>query len=132
MEKLFNTFCILSGFVGGLISNLIGGWDTLINTLILMMLFDYITGILKGYFLKNLDSKIGFWGIIKKFIILIIVSTSHIVSNLVNPTLPFREFVIMFFISNESISVLENAAVFVPIPEQLKKALQQLRNNNQG
>lgn len=128
MDKLFNTFCVIIGFIGGLISNLIGNWDILLNTLVVLMVFDYITGILKGYFLKNLDSKFGFWGIIKKIIILIVVSTAHIISNMVNLSLPLREVVIIFFISNEGISVLENAAVFVPIPESLKKALQQLRD----
>lgn len=132
MDKLFNTFCLFTSFVGGLISNLIGDWDILIATLIILMIFDYITGILKGYFFKKLDSTIGFWGIVKKFIILIIVSTSHVISNVVDPSLPLREVVIIFFISNEGISVLENAAVFIPIPEQLKKALQQLRNNEKS
>ena len=132
MDKLFNTFCFFTSFVGGLISNLIGSWNILLNTLIILMIFDYITGILKGYFLKELKSKIGFWGIVKKFVILIIVSTSHIISNISNPQLPLRDVVIIFFISNEGISILENAAVFITIPEQLKKALQQLRDNEKS
>lgn len=130
MDKLFNTSCVFTSFIGGLILNLIGGWDILLTTLIVLMLFDYITGILKGYFLKNLDSKIGFWGILKKIIILIVVSTAHIISNMVNLSVPLREIVIIFFISNEGISVLENASVFVPIPESLKKVLQQLRDDD--
>lgn len=132
MDKMFNTFCLFTSFMGGLISNLIGSWNILLNTLIILMIFDYITGILKGYFLKELKSKIGFWGIVKKFVILIIVSTSHIISNISNPQLPLRDVVIIFFISNEGISILENAAVFITIPEQLKKALQQLRDNEKS
>lgn len=129
MDKLFNTSCVFSSFIGGLIAYLIGSWDILLATLIVLMCFDYITGILKGYFLKNLDSKTGFWGIVKKIIILIVVSTAHIISNMVNPSLPLRDIVIIFFVSNEGISILENASVFIPIPEALKKALQQLRDD---
>lgn len=129
MGKLFNTFSVFFGFIGGLFLNLIGGWDILISTLMLFMIFDYITGILKGYFLKNLDSKIGFWGIVRKIVILIIVSSAYIISNIVNPALPLREVIIVFFISNEGISLLENAAVFIPIPKQLKNVLEQIRNS---
>lgn len=129
MNKLFNTFCLLTSFAGGLISNLIGNWDILLTALIILMIFDYITGVLKGCFLKELNSKIGFWGIVKKFVILIIVSTSHIISNISDSQLPLREIVIIFFISNEGISILENASVFIPIPEELKKGFHQLRNN---
>lgn len=130
MEKIFNSFCIYISFIGGFISKLVGGWDILLLTLVIFMIFDYITGILKGIFKKNLDSKIGFWGIIRKFIIMIVVSTSYILSNLVNQSLPLREIVIIFFISNEGISILENSVVFIPIPKQLKKVLQQLRDKN--
>ncbi len=60
MEKLFNAFCILIGFIGGIVIKLLGGCDILLNALIMFMIFDYITGILKGYFKKNVDSKIVF------------------------------------------------------------------------
>ncbi len=128
MEKFFNSFCVFSSFIGGIFLKLVGGWDILIAALLVLMFFDYITGILKGFFLKNLNSKIGFWGIISKIIILIIISTSYIINNTINPSLPLRETVILFFISNEGLSILENAAIFIPIPEQLKEAIYQLRN----
>lgn len=93
------------------------------------MFFDYITGILKAFFLKKLDSKLGFWGIVKKIVILIIVSTAYILSKLISPSFPIREVVITFFISNEGLSILENASVFVPIPRSIKNTLNQLNKN---
>lgn len=104
----------------------------LLGVLVLLMVFDYVTGVLKGYFLKKLDSDMGFWGIVKKFIMLIIVSMAYVLSNLVEPVLPLREIVIVFFISNEGISILENAAVFIPIPDELKKALNKLRDEEKS
>lgn len=130
MEKIINILCVIFSFIVGIISKLIGTWDVLLFALVILMVFDYVTGILKACFLKKLDSNVGFWGIIKKFCILIIVSTAHILSNILTPSIPIREVVIIFFISNEGISVLENVAVFVPIPDSLKNALQQLSNNN--
>lgn len=131
MIGLFNGVSIFAGFSGGLILSVIGGWDMLLGVLVLLMVFDYVTGVLKGYFLKKLDSDMGFWGIVKKFIMLIIVSMAYVLSNLVEPVLPLREIVIVFFISNEGISILENAAVFIPIPDELKKALNKLREENE-
>lgn len=97
MEKLFNAVCILFGFIGGILINLLGGCDILLNALIVFMVFDYITGVLKGYFQKNIDSKIGFWGIIRKVVILIIVSTAYILGKVIDTSLPLREVVIVFF-----------------------------------
>jgi toxin secretion/phage lysis holin len=130
MEKLFNTFCICIGFLGGIILKLIGGWDIPISALIILMIFDYITGVLKAYFLKRLDSTIGFWGIVKKIIILIIISTAHIISKTLDTSLPLREVVITFFISNEGLSILENASVFIPIPDRIKDVLNQIRQHD--
>lgn len=127
MEKLFNNVCFITAFLGGIIIKLVGGWDTLISALIILMVFDYITGLLKSFFLKNLDSNIGFIGIVKKVIIIIIVSTSFILGNIIGSSLPLREIVITFFISNECISILENASFFIPIPNVIKEALNQLR-----
>ena len=130
MEKLFNNFCISISILGGILLKLIGGWDMLILTLCILMVFDYVMGITRGYFQKNLDSNVGFWGIIKKFVILIVISTANLISKNLGENVPLREIVITFFISNESISILENASVFIPIPNKLKEALIQLRNKD--
>lgn len=132
MNKLFNIICICAGVIGGIVAKLLGEWDILLSTLCIFMIFDYITGLLKGYFEKNIDSNIGFWGIVKKFVILIIVSTAHLISQNLGADIPLREMVIVFFLSNEGISILENASVFIPIPENLKNALAHLRDTSKN
>ncbi len=101
MDKLLNKISLYISLIAGIFLKFTGGWDILLASLIIFMFFDYITGILKAFFLKNLDSKLGFWGIVKKIVILIIVSTAYILSKLISPSFPIREVVITFFISNE-------------------------------
>ena len=129
MDKMINKINLCICFFSGTALKLVGGWDILLASLIVLMVFDYLTGILRAWFLKSLDSKIGFWGIVKKIIILIIVSTAYILSKLLG-NLPIREVVITFFISNEGLSILENAAVFIPIPKIIKESLDQLNNKD--
>jgi len=129
MDKLLNKISLYISLIAGIFLKFTGGWDILLASLIIFMFFDYITGILKAFFLKNLDSKLGFWGIVKKIVILIIVSTAYILSKLISPSFPIREVVITFFISNEGLSILENASVFVPIPRSIKNTLNQLNKN---
>lgn len=129
MDKLLNKISLYISLIAGIFLKFTGGWDILLASLIIFMFFDYITGILKAFFLKNLDSKLGFWGIVKKIVILIIVSTAYILSKLISPSFPIREVVITFFISNEGLSILENASVFVPIPKSIKNTLNQLNKN---
>ena len=129
MDKLLNKISLYISLIAGIFLKFTGGWDILLASLIIFMFFDYITGILKAFFLKNLDSKLGFWGIVKKIVILIIVSTAYILSKLISPSFPIREVVITFFISNEGLSILENASAFVPIPKSIKNTLNQLNKN---
>lgn len=70
----------------------------------------------------------GFRGILKKIVMFIIIATSYHIQTLLSNNIPVREVVIMFYIANEGLSLLENAAVFVPIPEKLKDILLQLRD----
>lgn len=65
MEKLINKISFCISLIAGTFLKLTGGWDILLASLIVFMVFDYITGVLKAFFLKNMDSKIGFWGIIE-------------------------------------------------------------------
>lgn len=74
MAKYFNAISNLGAFFGGLIVYLLGGWDTLIIVLLCLMCLDYMTGLLKGLYNKDLSSKTGRQGIIKKISTLIIVS----------------------------------------------------------
>lgn len=89
---------------------------------------DYITGWIKGIYEKNLSSEIGFRGILKKIVMFIVIAAAYNIQTLISSNIPVREVVIMFYIANEGLSLLENAAIFVPVPERLKDILLQLRD----
>ena len=127
MDKLFNWFSIVFGFVVGLLSYWLGGWDILLKTIVFLTVIDYITGIMKAVYLKQLSSEIGFKGLLKKIMMFIVIAVAFVIQQLIGGTVPLREVVIMFYIVNESLSLLENAAIFVPIPDRFRDVLLQLR-----
>lgn len=130
MAKTFNLFSIIGGTVGGFIVSLFGGWDYMLYTIILFAILDYLTGILKAVYKKELSSEIGFKGIVKKVMIFVVIAVAVSVQRVINNAIPLREIVIVFFICNEALSILENAAEFTSIPPQLKSVLLQLRDKN--
>ena len=73
MEKVFNMFSIVGGIVGGFLSNLFGGYDVILSALIILVILDYVTGVLKAIYTKTLSSAIGFKGLIRKVVIFIVV-----------------------------------------------------------
>lgn len=129
-EKIFNTFNIGFSVSVGTIVYLLGGNDLLLKTITIIIVLDYITGILKAVYLKQISSSIGFKGIIKKITMFIVICLSYCIQVFVNNTIPIREIVITFFIVNEGISILENASVLIPIPEKLKDILLQLKDKS--
>ena len=132
MDKYFNGFSVVVGAVGGTLAGLMGGWDLLLKIMILMILLDYFTGILKSVYTKSLSSEIGYKGIIKKVMILIIVTVAYAVQRIINTSIPVREIVITFFLANECISITENAAVCgLPLPKKLTELLIQLRGEGE-
>ena len=132
MEKLFNWISIVFGIIGGFFSYWLGGWDVLLKTIVFLAVVDYITGLIKAVYLKQLSSEIGFKGLLKKIVMFIVIAVSFVIQGLIGGTVPLREVVIMFYIANEALSLLENAAIFVPIPEKLRDVLLQLRDNDDG
>lgn len=127
MEKVFNMFSIVGGIVGGFLSNLFGGYDVILSALIILVILDYVTGVLKAIYTKTLSSAVGFKGLIRKVVIFIVVATAVTVQSVIGDAIPLREIVIIFFVCNEGISLLENASEFIPIPEKLRETLIQLR-----
>lgn len=127
MTKVFNTFSIVGGVAGGFLCQWLGGWDVILKALVALVVLDYVTGVLKAIYTKTLSSAVGFKGLIRKIVIFIVVATAVIVQSVVGDAIPLREIVIIFFVCNEGISLLENASEFVPIPDKLKEALIQLR-----
>lgn len=132
LEKLFNGVSIAGGIVGGFLCQWLGGWDVILKALLVLIVLDYVTGVLKAIATKSLSSQIGFNGLIRKVVIFIVVATAVTVQSVIGDAVPLREIVIIFFICNEGISLLENASEFVPIPEKLKETLIQLRDKEQG
>ncbi|MCH5210695.1 MAG: phage holin family protein [Oscillospiraceae bacterium] len=131
MDKIFNAISIIGGIVGGLCVNIFGGWDAMLWALAICMVLDYFSGIIKAVYNKELSSEIGFKGLLRKVAILIVVALSHVVQTFVGEKIPIREIVIVFYVVNEGISILENAAVVYPkTPEKLKEILLQLRGDN--
>lgn len=130
MEKLFNWISIVFGAAGGVLSYWLGGWDVLLKTIVFLAIADYITGWIKGIYTKQLSSEIGFKGLLKKIVMFIVIAVSFVIQGLIGGTIPLREVVIMFYIANEGLSLLENAAVFTPIPDKLKNVLLQLRDKD--
>lgn len=130
MDKIFNWISIAFGVVGGFLSYLLGGWDIMLKTIVFLAAVDYLTGLAKGIYTKQLSSEIGFKGLLKKIVMFIVIAVAYSLQNLLGDTIPLREVVIMFYIANEGLSLLENAAVFVPIPDKLRDVLLQLREND--
>ncbi|MCI6736715.1 MAG: phage holin family protein [Intestinibacter sp.] len=128
MEKYFNSISIIVGIVGGFLCKHLGGFDMLLGVIITLVVLDYLTGILKAIYNKQLSSEVGYKGIIKKIFIFIVIATAYEIQKVVGNNIPLREMTLVFFISNEAISLLENASEFIPIPERLRDVLVQLRD----
>ena len=132
MSKVFNWFSIVGGVVGGFLSQYLGGYDVILKALIALVVLDYVTGVLKAIYTKTLSSAVGFKGLIRKIVIFIVVATAVIIQSVIGDAVPLREIVIIFFVCNEGISLLENASEFIPIPDKLRETLIQLREKGEG
>jgi len=107
----------------------LGGFDLSVRVLVFLMLVDYVTGIWAGYITKTVNSARAYKGISKKVFILIIVSCSSVIEQLV-PNVGIRNLVIVFYVATEFLSVIENASKLgLPIPEKLKIALEQCKGD---
>jgi len=115
---------------GTTLAQLFGGWDVLLKTLVYLTAIDYITGFLAGAYLGKLSSNIGFKGIIKKVAMFSIVLVACIVSEGFQTEI-VRNATIIFYISNEGLSVLENVTkIDVVIPDKLRKFLESITKEN--
>ena len=136
MKELWNTIQIVFAAVGGWLGYFLGGFDGLLYALIAFMVVDYITGVMCAVVDKTLSSAVGFKGICRKVLILALVGIAHILdANVIGDGSVLRTAVIFFYISNEGVSLLENAThLGLPIPEKMKEILVQLhdRKSNTG
>ena len=116
--------------VGGWLGYFLGGMDGLLTALLIFMTVDYITGLMCAVADKKLSSSVGFKGICKKVLIIMLVGVAHIIDlHVVGTGNALRSAVVCFYLSNEGVSLLENAAhLGLPVPEKMKSILAQLHN----
>ena len=116
--------------LGGWLGYFLGGMDGLMIALIVIMTLDYISGVMCAIIDKKLSSAVGFKGICKKVFILMLVGVAHIIDlHVVGTGSALRGAVICFYMSNEGLSLLENAAhIGLPIPDKLRDILTQLHD----
>ena len=119
---------------GGVIGGFLGGIDGFMYTLIAFVVIDYVTGIMCAIVEKSLDSEVGARGIFKKVIIFLLVGIANMIDvNVIGQGAILRTAVIFFYLSNEGVSILENAGrLGLPIPTKLKSVLAQLRDDAEG
>lgn len=122
---------MLAACAGAYFSRFVGGMDALVYALLTLMALDYLSGVINAFSQKSLSSEIGFRGIAKKALMLLIVGAGSILDAAVlNAGGALRGAVIGFYIANEALSLLENAArLGLPVPEKLKQALLQLKQS---
>lgn len=130
MKEFWITVQVAFSAVGGWLGWFLGGCDGLLYALIACVLIDYVTGIMCAVVDKKLSSRVGFKGIFKKVLIFALVGLGHILDTYVIGTgAVLRTAIIFFYISNEGVSLIENAAYLgLPVPKKLKAVLEQLHN----
>ncbi|MDM8130091.1 phage holin family protein [Clostridium butyricum] len=127
VTKYFKTFIAI---VCTTFTWLFGAWDTPLGILVLFMVLDYATGLMRGYVNKELSSDIGLKGIARKAVIFIVLIVAVALDRLLNTgTWLFRSLVCYFYIANEGLSLLENcASLGLPIPDKILETLAQLKD----
>ena len=129
--KMKNVFNLFVSIVSTILTFVFGGWDVPIQILTAIVLLDYLTGMLKAIFNKDLNSEVGLKGIIKKIGYFVLVAVATITDKITGNTGTIRTLVIYFFVANESLSILENwGKIGLPIPKKLTNILEQLKNDN--
>ena len=133
MKEFWTTIQVVFAGIGGWLGWFLGGCDGLLYALLAFVVIDYITGIMCAIVDKRLSSAVGFKGIFKKVLIFAIVGIGHILdSRVIGRGSVMRTAVIFFYLSNEGVSLLENAAYLgLPIPQKLKSVLEQLHDRSE-
>ena len=127
MKQFVTTMQYVFAAMGGAIGAVLGGFDGFLYALIVFVVVDYITGLMAAVINKEVSSEVGFHGIVKKVVIFCLVAVGHICDGSV-----VRTAVIFFYLSNEGISILENATrIGLPVPQKLKNVLEQLKEDDE-
>ena len=134
MKEFWNVIQLVFSAVGGWLGYFLGGYDGLLYALVVFMVVDYITGVMCAVSDKKLSSAVGFKGICRKVLILMLVGIANLLDvQVIGTGAVLRTAVIFFYLSNEGVSLLENAAhLGLPIPKKLKAILAQLHDRAEG
>lgn len=130
MKEFWNTVQMVFTAVGGWLGYFLGGCDGLLYALIAFVVIDYITGVMCAVADKKLSSEVGFKGICRKMMIFLLVGIANVLDvQVICSGSVLRTAVIFFYISNEGVSLLENAAhLGLPVPDKIKTVLEQLHD----
>ena len=130
MKEFWNTVQLIFTAVGGWLGWFLGGCDGLLYALLVFVTLDYITGIMCAVADHKLSSEVGFKGICRKVLIFALVGIGHVIdAQIIGTGSVLRTAVIFFYLSNEGVSLVENAAhLGLPVPEKLKAVLEQLHD----
>ena len=133
MKEIWNWIQVAIAATGGWLGYFLGGWDGFLYALLAFVVIDYITGLMCAVLDKKLSSEVGFRGIFKKVLIFSLVAIGHIIDkSVIGDGYVIRTAVIFFYLSNEGVSILENAAhIGLPVPQKLKDILEQLHNRTE-
>lgn len=130
MKEFWNTIQFIFAGIGGWLGWFLGSYDGLLYALLVFVIVDYITGVMCAISDYSLSSEVGFKGICRKVLIFILVGVANIMDvQVIGTGSVLRTAIIFFYISNEGVSLLENAGhLGLPIPEKLKSVLEQLHD----
>lgn len=122
---------VIGSTVGGFIVGYLGGWDILLKSLCLLVILDFVTRFISNvYNQKKLSSELCFKGICKKVQMFVYVMLSVIVQHMTGDSIPLRDIVVIFYIVNEALSVLENGGEVLQYPERLKQVIEDLQGDS--
>lgn len=130
MKEFWNMVQMVFAAVGGWLGYFLGGNDGLLIALVLFVVVDYLTGVMSAVSDKTLSSNVGFKGICRKVLIFLLVGIANILDvHVIGTGSVLRTAVIFFYISNEGVSLMENAAhLGLPVPGKIKAVLEQLHD----
>ena len=133
MKEFWNTVQMVFTAIGGWLGYFLGGCDGLLYALIAFVVIDYITGAMCAVADKKLSSEVGFKGICRKMLIFLLVGIANVLDvQVIGSGSVLRTAVIFFYISNEGVSLLENAAhLGLPVPDRIKTVLEQLHDRSE-
>ncbi len=133
MKEFWNAIQLIFAAIGGWLGWFLGGCDGLLYALLAFVVIDYLTGVMCAVVDRKLSSDVGFKGIFKKVLIFALVGIGHVLdAHVIGTGSVLRTAIIFFYISNEGVSLLENAAYLgLPIPQKLKSVLEQLHDRSE-